>query len=138
MNCPIVIKKEAEELIARENFRKDEIILGLDKVEAGLQSLQEKNAKFILELKGLRSCRIILRRVNEMRSWMKEKLHVALDESYLELTNILSKLQRHSVLESEIAANAERIFDVEKEVNAVSKDSSIPANIKKDVVQQVE
>lgn len=72
-----------------------------------------------------------------MRSWMKEKLHVALDESYLELTNILSKLQRHSVLESEIAANAERIFDVEKEVDELSKDSSIPANIKKDVVQQV-
>ena len=72
-----------------------------------------------------------------MRSWMKEKLHVALDESYLELTNILSKLQRHSVLESEIAANAERIFDVEKEVNELSKDSSIPANIKKDVLQQV-
>ena len=68
---------------------------------------------------------------------MKEKLHVALDESYLELTNILSKLQRHSVLESEIAANAERIFDVEKEVNELRKDSSIPANIKKDVVQQV-
>jgi uncharacterized protein YihD (DUF1040 family) len=68
---------------------------------------------------------------------MKEKLHVALDESYLELTNILSKLQRHSVLESEIAANAERIFDVEKEVNELSKDSSIPANIKKDVLQQV-
>ena len=72
-----------------------------------------------------------------MRSWIKEKLHVALDESYLELTNILSKLQRHSVLESEIAANAERIFDVEKEVDELSKDSSIPANIKKDVVQQV-
>ena len=134
----IVIKKEAEELIARDNFRKDEIVSGLDQVESGLLSLQEKNAKFILELKGLRSCRIILRRVNEMRSWMKEKLHVALDESYLELTNILSKLQRHSVLESEIAANAERIFDVEKEVDELSKDSSIPANIKKDVVQQVQ
>ena len=133
----IVIKKEAEELIARDNFRKDEIVSGLDQVESGLLSLQEKNAKFILELKGLRSCRIILRRVNEMRSWMKEKLHVALDESYLELTNILSKLQRHSVLESEIAANAERIFDVEKEVNELSKDSSIPANIKKEVLQQV-
>merc|ERR1719362_2814759 len=133
----IVIKKEAEELIARDNFRKDEIVSGLDQVESGLLSLQEKNAKFILELKGLRSCRIILRRVNEMRSWMKEKLHVALDESYLELTNILSKLQRHSVLESEIAANAERIFDVEK-VNELSKDSSIPANIKKEVLQQME
>ena len=112
-------------------------LLGLDQVETGLQNLQEKNATFILELKGLRSCRIILRRVNEMRSWMKEKLHVALDESYLELTNILSKLQRHSVLESEVAANAERMFDVEKEVSEVSKDASIPAPIKKDVVQQV-
>ncbi len=133
------IKSEAEQtILAQDNFRKEAIVLSLDQVDAGLASLQEKNDKLILELKGLKNCRIILRRVNEMRSWMKEKLHVALDESYLELTNILSKLQRHSVLESEIAANAERMFDVEKEVNIVSKDGSVPNAIKKDVLQQME
>ena len=69
---------------------------------------------------------------------MKEKLHVALDESYLELTNVLSKLQRHSVLESEIAANSERLVDIEKEVGEVSKDSHVPTAVKKDVVLQLE
>lgn len=132
------IKAEGDHLIAGNNFRKEAISLSLDQVDAGLQRLQEKNDKFVLELKGLKRCRIILRRVNEMRSWMKEKLHVALDESYLELTNVLSKLQRHSVLESEIAANAERMYDIEKEVGDVNKDADVPAVIKKEVVQQTE
>ena len=91
-----------------------------------------------MELKGLRNCRLILRKINEMRSWMKEKLHVALDESYLELTNVLSKLQRHSVLESEIAANSERLVDIEKEVGEISKDNHVPIAVKKDVVLQLE
>ena len=43
---------------------------------------------------------------------MKEKLHVALDESYLDLTNIHSKLQRHTVFESEILSNNERFVQV--------------------------
>ena len=132
------IKNEAERLIAEGNFRQDAITFDLDQAEVGLHNLQEKSEKFLLELKGLRNCRLILRRVNEMRSWMKEKLHVALDESYLELTNILSKLQRHSVLESEISANAERMFDIEREVGEVGKDTSVPTYIKKDVMQQME
>jgi hypothetical protein len=43
---------------------------------------------------------------------MKEKQHVALDENFLDLTNIASKLQRHLVLESEILSNHERIVQV--------------------------
>ena len=37
---------------------------------------------------------------------------MALDESYLDLSNIHSKLQRHSVFESEIISNNERFVQV--------------------------
>ena len=133
------IKEEGENLIADGNFKKDVIAGNLAQCALGLQNLQDANSAFIMELKGLRNCRLILRKINEMRSWMKEKLHVALDESYLELTNVLSKLQRHSVLESEIAANSERLVDIEKEVGeTISKDNHVPTPVKKDVVLQLE
>lgn len=131
------IKTEGEALVTDDNFKKDTISSSLIDVEHSLQGLQSKNASLVVELKGIRKCKITLRKVNEMRSWMKEKLHVALDESYLELTNVLSKLQRHAVLESEIAANAERLDDIEKESNEC-KDGMIPKAIKKEVFQQVE
>ena len=134
----VVIRAEGENLIADGNFKKEAIAGNLAQGALGLQNLQDANSAFIMELKGLRNCRLILRKINEMRSWMKEKLHVALDESYLELTNVLSKLQRHSVLESEIAANSERLVDIEKEVGEVSKDSHVPTAVKKDVVLQLE
>lgn len=126
-----------DKLIEDGNFKKDVIASSLVDVEHSLHGLQEKNTTLILELKGLRKCKIIIRKISEMRCWMKEKLHVALDESYLELTNILSKLQRHAVFESEIAANSERLIDIEKEAEDC-RDSTIPTPVKKDVFQQVE
>ena len=131
------VKSVGENLIMNDNFKSEVINSGLIEVEHDLQKLQEKNSNLILELTGLEKCKIIIRKINELRSWLKEKLHVALDESYLELTNILSKLQRHAVLESEITANAERIIDIEKEASEC-REQTIPQASKKDLFQQVE
>ena len=89
-----MLKIDGEKLISEDNFKAGVINSGLIEVEHDLQKLQEKNSGLILELTGLEKCKVIIRKINELRSWLKEKLHVALDESYLELTNILSKLQR--------------------------------------------
>ena len=88
------VKIDGEKLISQDNFKAEVVNSGLIEVEHDLQKLQEKNSGLILELTGLEKCKVIIRKINELRSWLKEKLHVALDESYLELTNILSKLQR--------------------------------------------
>ena len=131
------VKTAGEKLVNENNFKSEVITSALIEVEHNLQNLQEKNAGLILELTGLAKCKGTIRKINELRSWLKEKLHVALDESYLELTNVLSKLQRHAVLESEITANAERIIDIEKEAEEC-RDCSISQVSKKDLFQQVE
>merc|ERR1719423_123556 len=79
------------------NFQKPAIERDILELENRLEQLKDKNAARMEENQGSKQCSLLLRKINEMRSWMKEKLHVALDESYLDLTNVHSKLQRHIV-----------------------------------------
>ncbi len=132
-----MVKTVGETLVEEKNFKSSEVENSLIDVEHRLQNLQEESEKRVLQLQGLRKCKNATRRMNEMRSWMKEKLHVALDDSYLELTNVLSKLQRHTAFEAEIVANAERMVEIEKEANDC-RDEAIPAAVRKDLLQMVD
>lgn len=40
-----------------------------------------------------------------MSVWIREKMKVAMDESYRELTNLQSKLQKHQAFEAELLSN---------------------------------
>lgn len=40
-----------------------------------------------------------------MNVWIREKMKIATDESYRELTNLQSKLQKHQAFEAELLAN---------------------------------
>ena len=41
----------------------------------------------------------------QFEAWIQEKLQIASDESFRDLTNIERKLKRHQAFEAEIAAN---------------------------------
>lgn len=45
---------------------------------------------------------------------MKEKMKTATDETYLDLTNLAAKLQKHKAFESELAANKDRIDGLQR------------------------
>jgi hypothetical protein len=53
-----------------------------------------------------------LRKVFDIKTWVKEKTQLALDESYYELSNLQNKIQKHSSFEAEIAANKPRYGSV--------------------------
>ena len=55
-----------------------------------------------------------LRKVFDIKTWVKEKTQMALDESYYELSNLQNKIQKHSSFEAEIAANKPRYGCVHK------------------------
>ena len=42
---------------------------------------------------------------SQFEAWIQEKLQIATDESFRDLTNVQRKLQRHQAFEAEIAAN---------------------------------
>lgn len=52
--------------------------------------------------------------VLQLSDWMKEKYQTATDESYLDLTNIPVKLQKHQAFEAELKANNDRLKDLNK------------------------
>ena len=109
------------ELVIRpSNLQKPAIERDVLELETRLEQLKDKNATQMEEGQGLKQCSLLLRKIGEMRSWMKEKLHVALDESYLDLVNVHSKLQRHTVFESEILSNHERLEVIVKEAEDCS------------------
>ena len=86
------LRAEADRLV-QVNFQKPAIERDVRELETRLDQLKDKNAAHMEENQGLKQCSLLLRKIGEMRSWMKEKLHVALDESYLDLVNVHSKLQ---------------------------------------------
>ncbi|XP_013777045.2 LOW QUALITY PROTEIN: spectrin beta chain, non-erythrocytic 1-like [Limulus polyphemus] len=56
-----------------------------------------------------------LRNVYEVDNWINEKLQIATDESYLDLTNLISKIRKHSAFEAEVTANKDRIEGIKQE-----------------------
>ncbi|CAB4056725.1 SPTB [Lepeophtheirus salmonis] len=105
------LKSEGQGLIENNHFAKE-------KIQDNLEDLKERLDKKIFE----------------MKSWSKEKLQIALDETYLDLTNILSKIQRHSAFESEILANEGRLDTLKSEAEGLTH-LNIP--VSKEVSQQI-
>jgi spectrin beta len=52
--------------------------------------------------------------VDDLRSWMADKLKTASDESYRDLTNLERKLQKHEAFERELHANEGQLRTVNK------------------------
>lgn len=50
----------------------------------------------------------------KVEGWISEKMHIASEESYLDMTNLPSKLQMHQAFEAELSANQERVDSVQK------------------------
>ena len=49
------------------------------------------------------------RDAEELSEWIKEKYHIAADESYRDRTNLLPKLQKHQAFEAELKANNDQL-----------------------------
>jgi len=58
----------------------------------------------------------------ELTSWMGEKIVTASDENYREMTNLQSKIQKHSAFESELQANEVRVEAVIDEGRKLDSD----------------
>lgn len=50
---------------------------------------------------------------------MSAKIRVASDDSYRDLTNLLSKSQKHAAFEAEILANHSRVVDFKKQAESL-------------------
>ncbi|XP_068689103.1 spectrin beta chain-like isoform X1 [Montipora foliosa] len=78
--------------------RKDEVI----KRRQNVKELAVERRQALLQSQLLQDFK---RDTEEFEAWIQEKLQIATDESFRDLTNIERKLKRHQAFEAEIAAN---------------------------------
>ncbi|KAJ8972184.1 hypothetical protein NQ314_000314 [Rhamnusium bicolor] len=76
-----------------------------------LQKAEER--KDILEKS--KALQEFLRNVNDVETWLNQKLQIAADENYRDPSNLQNKIQKHATFEAEVIASGERIQNVVEE-----------------------
>ena len=57
---------------------------------------------------------IIITCIHQVEAWIAEKMQIASEESYVDMTDLQSKLQMHQAFEAELASNQERVDSVQR------------------------
>lgn len=105
----------AEALISRKHFQSEMIQIKLNETLERKERLLEMCKTHRDKLNDSKAYFQFMRNLNEIRRWLNEKIKVATDDSYRELINLLSKIQRHEAFKAEIAANMDRVNAVIQE-----------------------
>merc|ERR1711892_485679 len=109
------LEKKGDDLTKNNHFDADIILSMVKSARSRMELVREK---CVLRLKKLEDSRCLyqfLRKVYDIKSWVKEKTQVALDESYYDLSNLQNKIQKHAGFEAEIAANKPRLLAINEE-----------------------
>lgn len=109
------LEKFATELIANKHYDSSTIQTRCQAICQRRDRLKENAMVRQKKLKESKQLQQFLRNIYEVVGWIHEKMQVALDESYRDSTNLLSKIQKHAAFEAELAANKGRIDAVSNE-----------------------
>ncbi|VDO69394.1 unnamed protein product [Heligmosomoides polygyrus] len=116
------LKADASKLIASDNeYRGD--------VEARCEEVLQRHAAMLESAsrrRGLlcdsKKYHEFIRTCGELITWINAKLQLAYDESYLDPTNLRSKLQKHLAFDSELTENEKRLVAVEAQGEQLIKE----------------
>ncbi|XP_071961269.1 spectrin beta chain, non-erythrocytic 1-like [Antedon mediterranea] len=98
-----------------------------------LLTISANRKKVLEESKQLHELMVSL---YEVRSWMAEKMHIAKDESYKDLSNLQKKLLNHQAFETELESNQIRINDIVSEAEVMCNTNHFASsNIEKQMVE---
>nr|WIM01459.1 non-erythrocytic spectrin beta chain [Limnephilus lunatus] len=106
------LKKFAEELLGYGHFDRKYIERRLANVAGRLHKLKEMSETRAQTLQQSRQLQQFLRDLYHEHEWLALKAQLANDQSYKDLSNLQSKIQRHAAFESELNANQDRIHAV--------------------------
>ena len=63
------LKVEAGEIVRRGHFKRATIEKSMNELEQKMEALRDKNSTRVEELQMAKKCYLLLRKINEMRSW---------------------------------------------------------------------
>ena len=115
------LEKKGEDLL-KSNHHDDDLISNMMKTARGrMEAVKEKSEQRLKKLEDSKDLHLFLRKVFDIKSWVKEKVQVALDESYYDSYNLQNKIQKHASFEAEIAANKQRLSSIQDEGEELCK-----------------
>lgn len=106
------LKTEAKRISADPTRNHEEVTNKLDTVLNRKDKLLAKTKQRKDMLEKSKSLQAFLRNVNDVETWLNQKLQTAADESYREPINLQNKIQKHATFEAEVIASGERIQNV--------------------------
>jgi len=109
------LEKKGDDLSRNNHFDADIILSMIKSARSRMELVRDKCTLRLKKLEDSRHLYQFLRKVYDIKSWVKEKTQVALDESYYDLSNLQNKIQKHASFEAEISANKPRLLAINEE-----------------------
>uniref|UniRef100_A0A1I7Z9V4 PH domain-containing protein n=1 Tax=Steinernema glaseri TaxID=37863 RepID=A0A1I7Z9V4_9BILA len=113
------LQEDAKAIIERDNENRDRVETRLEEVQLRYSALLSAVSQRELKLKDSRKLHDFIRRCGELITWMNAKLQLAYDESYIDPTNLRSKLQKHLAFDAELEASEGRLDAIKEEGDAL-------------------
>merc|ERR1712058_6175 len=109
------MENKGEELMKKNSMDSDIITSMVKNARNRMDAVKEKSEMRMQKLLDSKDLHLFLRKVFDVKTWVKEKIQVALDESYLDFYNLQNKIQKHASFEAGIAANKQRLDVIKDE-----------------------
>ncbi|XP_028142929.1 spectrin beta chain, non-erythrocytic 1 isoform X1 [Diabrotica virgifera virgifera] len=106
------LKSEAKRITKDTSRNNEEVLLKLETVLNRNDRLLAKTKQRKDTLEKSKALQDFLRNVNDVETWLTQKLQTAADENYREPINLQNKIQKHATFEAEVIASGERIQNV--------------------------
>merc|ERR550519_2347238 len=113
--CIEELENSGTKLIQDDHYESDKIKEIIETAKQRMIVTKDRCETRKEKLEDSRRLYQFLRKVYDIKSWLKEKTQVALDESYYDLSNLQNKIQKHVGFEAEIAANKPRLQAIREE-----------------------
>lgn len=108
------LKEYASKLLTDDHYESPAIITRRDAVFGRYSRLKQQSKQRTKKLHDSRKLQQFLQEVTEVEAWIAEKMQIASEESYVDMTDLQSKLQMHQAFEAELASNQERVDSVQR------------------------
>ena len=115
------LERKGEDLMKDNQHDTDAISNMMKTSKIRMEAVKEKSEQRQRKLEDSKDLHSFLRKVFDIKSWVKEKVQVALDESYYDSYNLQNKIQKHASFEAEISANKPRLSSIQAEGEELCK-----------------
>ncbi|XP_076436788.1 spectrin alpha chain-like isoform X4 [Babylonia areolata] len=128
----------ASKLIEGEHYASDDVAQRREQLLRRRDLLYQRSAFRREQLELSYQFQVFERDCDETKGWINEKLKTASDESYLDPSNLQTKLQKHQNFEAEVEANRNRVESIRSSGNELINNNHYAKDTIRERVAEIE